>query len=97
MRIENSNHLQAFKLLCANLYNSPLHCFGVHTNCSTDFCKAAQKSSYFSSFLTVSSLSFQAIQNSASTSIDSSSLSVDIRDIAEEEAFDDKHTEEIRV
>ena len=103
LRSENSNCLQALKLLRADLYNSPLHCFGVHTNCSTDFCKAAQKSSSSSSSLTVSSLSSQAIQDSSSTSIDYSSLSVDIRDIAEQEAemwqdtVDDQNTEEIRV
>ena len=29
----------AVKFLRQDLRNGPLHCFGVHTNCSTDYCK----------------------------------------------------------
>ena len=42
MRSEIPNRKHAAELLRADLRNGPLHCFGVHTNCSTDYCKVVQ-------------------------------------------------------
>ena len=32
----------AAELLRQDLYNGPLHCFGIHTNCSPDYCRGVQ-------------------------------------------------------
>ena len=42
MRSTESNAKRATELLRQDLRNGPLHCFGVHTNCSTDYCKVAR-------------------------------------------------------
>ena len=44
MRSKESNKQAAIVKLQQDLLNGPLHCFGCHTNCSTDFCKTAQQS-----------------------------------------------------
>ena len=49
MRSEMVDRRQAVQLLRNDLRNGPLHCFGVHTGCSTDFCKAVNTSNSFSS------------------------------------------------
>ena len=42
MRSTMPDRKLAVKLLHADLRNSPLHCFGIHTECSTDYCKVAK-------------------------------------------------------
>ena len=44
MRSTGSDVKQATKLLQQDLCNGPLHCSGVHTNCSTDYCKVTRSS-----------------------------------------------------
>ena len=44
MRSKEPNKSQALQLLCQDLRNGPLHCFGIHTQCSTDYCTAIQRS-----------------------------------------------------
>ncbi len=36
----NINKRQAIEQLRKDLHNGPLHCFGYHKKCSTDYCKA---------------------------------------------------------
>ena len=43
MRSMESDKKAAVQKLQHDLHNSPLHCFGIHDNCSTDFCKVAQQ------------------------------------------------------
>ena len=43
MRSQEADKLQAVKKLQHDLLNSPLHCFGCHSNCSPDFCKNVQQ------------------------------------------------------
>ena len=43
MRSKENNHPKAIKKLQKDLINGPLHCFGYHEKCSTDFCKTAKK------------------------------------------------------
>ena len=42
MRSAMPDRKHATELLRADLRNSPLHCFGVHSKCSTDYCTVAQ-------------------------------------------------------
>ena len=42
MQSTGSDVKQATKLLRQDLRNGPLHCFGIHTNCSTDYCKVTR-------------------------------------------------------
>ena len=42
MRSKESDVKLATKLLRQDLRNGPLHCFGVHINCSTDYCRTTQ-------------------------------------------------------
>ncbi len=47
MRSMESDHQIALKALKRDLLNGPRHCFGIHTDCSADFCttvKASQQS-----------------------------------------------------
>ena len=39
MRSTEPNKKKAVAQLRKDLDNGPLHCFGLHTNCSPDFCK----------------------------------------------------------
>lgn len=43
MGSKESDKNKEAELLHQDLRNSPLHCFGVHTNCSTHYCKVAQE------------------------------------------------------
>ena len=43
MRSAESDKRLAVQKLQHDLHNSPLHCFGIHDNCSKDFCKVAQQ------------------------------------------------------
>ena len=43
MRSQEADKVQAVKKLQQDLLNSPLHCFGSHSNCSPDFCKTAKQ------------------------------------------------------
>ena len=43
MRSKEGNIQEAIVHLRKDLLNGPLHCFGYHTKCSTDFCKRAQQ------------------------------------------------------
>ena len=45
MRSEEPNKSRAVQLLWEDLQNGPLHCFGIHDNCSTDYCTATHKTS----------------------------------------------------
>ena len=40
---QEADKLQEVKKLQHNLLNSPLQCFGCHSNCSPDFCKTVQQ------------------------------------------------------
>ena len=42
MRSTVEDKTTAVALLREDLRNGPLHCFGIHTNCKTDYCKAVQ-------------------------------------------------------
>ena len=42
MRSKETNRAEAIKKLEKDLLNGPLHCFGFHDKCSTDFCKTAK-------------------------------------------------------
>ena len=44
MRSLETDRRKAVHLLQRDLENSPLHCFGIHRNCSPDYCKTAQQS-----------------------------------------------------
>ena len=43
MRSTHTNRGEAVKLLRQDLCNGPYHCFGNHSQCSTDYCKVAQR------------------------------------------------------
>ena len=43
MRSMESDKSTVIQKLQHDLHNSPLHCFGMHDTCSTDFCKTAQQ------------------------------------------------------
>ena len=43
MRTQEADQAQAIEKLQQDLLNSPLNCFGCHTNCSPDFCKTVQQ------------------------------------------------------
>ena len=45
IRSHEPNKKLAVKLVQKDFQNGPRHCFGLHTNCSTDFCKTAQQKS----------------------------------------------------
>ena len=42
MRSQEVDKAQAVQKLRQDLQNSPLHCFGCHSNCSLDYCKTVQ-------------------------------------------------------
>ena len=42
MRSQEENRKEAIKKLQSDLQNGPYHCFGIHDNCSTDFCTSAR-------------------------------------------------------
>ena len=44
MRSQEADVVGAIKNLEKDLRNGPLHCFGIHTKCSADFCKTARHS-----------------------------------------------------
>ena len=43
MQSQETDKIQAVKKLQHDLLNSPLHCFGIHSKCSPDYCKARQQ------------------------------------------------------
>ena len=43
MRSMESDKKAVIQKLQHDLHNSPLHCFGIHDNCNTDFCKIVQQ------------------------------------------------------
>ncbi len=49
MRSKEKDQGKALSLLQRDLRNGPLHCFGFHRNCSTDFCTTAQKNTSMTS------------------------------------------------
>ena len=75
MRSAMTDRRQAVRLLRQDLRNGPMHCFGVHTNCSTDFCKAANTSPDSSSSSADTSLSPDSSSSSADTSLSTDSSS----------------------
>ena len=42
MRSQEENCKEAIKKLQSDLQNGPYHCFGIHENCSTDFCSSTR-------------------------------------------------------
>ena len=46
MRSTMSDRKLAANLLCTDLHNGPLHCFGVHDKCSTDYCQVAKNDTF---------------------------------------------------
>ena len=42
MRSKEKDQKKAVKLLEQDLINGPRHCFGIHSHCSSDFCKHKQ-------------------------------------------------------
>ena len=42
MRSQEVDKAQAVQKLRQDLQNSPLYCFGCHSNCSPDYCKTVQ-------------------------------------------------------
>ena len=44
IRSSETDRKKAVHLLKRDLENSPHHCFGIHRNCSPDYCKATQQS-----------------------------------------------------
>ncbi len=55
MRSQESYVKMALAALKHDLQNGPLHCFGMHQYCSTDFCKTAQEKQKQSTALSSSS------------------------------------------
>ena len=43
MRSKETDAKKAVELLNRDLLNGPLHCFGIHSHCSPDFCSVAQE------------------------------------------------------
>ena len=43
MRSYETDVKKAVELLNRDLLNGPLHCFGIHSHCSTDFCTVARE------------------------------------------------------
>ena len=43
MRSSEPDRRRAVRLLQEDLRNGPLHCFGIHSSCSTNFCQVAQR------------------------------------------------------
>ena len=67
MRSKETNQQQAIANLRKDLLNGPLHCFGFHSKCSTDFCKIVQRS-------TCASSSTALLQSAENTSANDSTL-----------------------
>ena len=67
MRSKETNQQQAIANLRKDLLNGPLHCFGFHSKCSTDFCKTVQQS-------TCASSSTALLQSAENTSANDSTL-----------------------
>ena len=57
MRSKEQDTSKAFKLLEQDLKNGPNHCFGIHTNCSSDFCTHKSTHSHPNTFSSSSSSS----------------------------------------
>ena len=43
MHSKEANQKETIKKLQRDLQNGPFHCFGMHTNCSSDFCREKQQ------------------------------------------------------
>ena len=89
MRSMESDKRAATQKLQHDLHNSPLHCFGIHDACSTDFCKTAQQRVREQHHNTAShdlaptdSLSFESSTSSTTSTVSSSSHSVSSSTIA---------------
>ena len=65
MRSIGTDKKQALELLRQDLRNGPLHCFGIHTHCSTDYCKVAQNA-----HLSTTSTSTDAQDDSTSADVE---------------------------
>ena len=57
MRSAIPDRKRAVELLRADLRNGPLHCFGVHTECSTDYCQVSRGSTTSTNSIGTSSTS----------------------------------------
>lgn len=89
MRSQITDRKRAVELLRADLHNGPLHCFGVHSECSTDYCKVAQ----------ATTLSMDISTTEANTSTPSSLPAASIASVEAQQwddAMDEDNMEEIR-
>ena len=74
MRSRESDKKAAVQKLQHDLHNSPLHCFGIHDNCSTDFCKIAQQRASGSADGTMQTQDTHMTESTASASTSSTQL-----------------------
>lgn len=58
-----SDRKRAIQLLRTDLHNSPLHFFGIHSQCCTNYCKVAQANTSSSSSVQTSDTSSQAMSH----------------------------------
>ncbi len=75
MRSMQENKKEALKKLKHDLQNGPLHCFGFHEKCSSDFCKSAKEK--IQQQTTISSLASSPATSTEVCSPTSSSSSAD--------------------
>ena len=89
---KENNRPEAIKKLQKDLINVPLHCFGYHEKCSTDFCKTAKKLN--TSDLTHTNLPATSHSNSNTEETVTSAISDNNHcDIPEVAAADEDNTE----
>ena len=74
MRSRESDKKAAVQKLQHDLHNSPLHCFCIHDNCSTDFCKIAQQRASGSADGTMQTQETHMTESTASASTSSTQL-----------------------
>ena len=92
MSSKENNRPEAIKKLQKDLINGPLHCFGYHEKCSTDFCKTAKKLN--TSDLTHTNLPATSHSNSNTEETVTSAISDNNHcDIPEVAATDEDNTE----
>ncbi len=69
MRSKEKDQGKALSLLQRDLRNGPLHCFGFHRNCSTDFCTTAQKNTSMTSNSVPSAILINALTKKYSAGV----------------------------
>lgn len=92
MRSANSNKAEAVRLLREDLRNGPYHCFGDHSQCSTDYCKVKK----------ISQQQPTESENTNNTTPTESDMDTAIHDIAHQEqrfwqdALNEENLEDVR-